>query len=174
MVNFRNRFILQVFATFIILIVLISIMVYLGIQIKESASTIYSTRQDLRDKTHNISELSQLRLAAKEAEPFLEKLEAAIPSKDELFSFADDLKEIARMNDLGLNFKFVGEAIISGGLGSQKFEANAQGDYRDITFFIRELERSGYITNVLDVNILKQGSLFNALLIGEVYFNAQA
>ena len=170
--EFKTKFMMNLGITFGALAVLGGLIIYLGYDISAKAYDIGSIRSTLLSNTSDAKNLNSLRTDAKEAAPFLDKLKAILPSRDSLFTVQKDFQTLAQNNQLAFSSQFSAEIPETATqLGKIRLEMLAQGEYNGILEFVKGVDASKYFTNIVNMDLVRQGNKFNANLTAEISFH---
>jgi len=170
--SFKFRLILSLSVILGTLLIIAVVIVYLGFDISTKASFISDTQTQLFKRVADIANLTKLKEQEKAADAALSKLNDALPKRDSLFSVSRDLGDFARARSLSFGSKFGEESAPGEGTpGFIRLEMNTGGSYADLVAFIKDIEASSYFINLLNFDIVRQGTRFSALLNGEVFFS---
>lgn len=155
-----------------ILLVIVIVIVYLGFDIEAKANFISDAQVKLFTRAVNISNLTKLKEQEKAADAAFFKLNNALPKRDALFSVSRDLGDFARNRSLSFGSKFGEEvAPLEDKPGFIRLDMNVGGSYADLVAFIKDMETSSYFINLLNFDIIRQGTRFSAIINGEVFFS---
>lgn len=171
--DFRSKLIINISLSFGFVAIVIAVIIFLGTQIGDKSNKIFGIQSELRSNAANVSELARLRELSKSADPYLARLNAALPKKDELLSLQKLIEASARRHNLSFGFKFGGETKGDGVFSSIGFNINAQGAYSSALSFLKELEDTYKLMKISSVDIIGQGDRYTLVLAGEIFFNEQ-
>jgi len=170
--SFRRQIIVKISLAFVAVILMVGAIFFLNSLVSAKAGFIFSTRSDLNNRINLVNQLTQLKAAAAEATPYIEKLSKALPPRDALLSLQVDLNDIAHKYSLGFGFKFVGEeSKIGNNIKSAPFQINIQGTYPNIINFLKDLESGSYFISLSDADIVGSPTSYNASISGQIFFN---
>jgi len=170
--GFKFRLISSLTVVLGVVLIVAVVMVYLAFDISQKAGFISETQAKLFKRVIDISNLTKLKEQERTADAAFFKLNNALPKRDSLFSVSRDLSEFARARGLSFGSKFGDEvAPKDGAPGFIILEMNTSGNYADLVAFIKDIEASSYFINLLNFDIVRQGTTFSAILNGEVFFS---
>lgn len=172
--NFKKRLMFSTGIFFLAILVLGSAILFVSTSIKNNERFISNSQKKLSERSRDIERLFSLRTQAEETKPMLERLSAALPTKDRLLFLGTEIKTIGRKYSLsGVDLKFGEESVIQDRLNSVKFNITTDGEYRNLMSFISSLEGTGYLLNISSVDIQKQGDKYRAIIEGSIFFRSQ-
>ncbi|MFA4999697.1 MAG: hypothetical protein WC519_03190 [Parcubacteria group bacterium] len=151
-------------------------MVFVWSDFNKVGESIEETMNALGARTQAINSLNLLRQDAAEAETMANKLKNALPSRDSLFLFAEEMNRLARERNLTPSFTF-GNEIASQSPGSPnrvEFVMNVAGERQPVLSFLESFDSSRYFTRVKNLEFLSQGAnttAYQVILAGEVFFS---
>lgn len=163
--KFSTRFALQVGITLGVLGVIATAIFFVGKDIRATTDQVLATRREVQSTIRQLSDLARLREEARIAEPRREVLEDALPRRDELFSFPDEIQALAAENDVSVSFAFGAEEA-----GSIGFSVNAFGPYGAVTRFINALEEEYLFINLSSFDIIASGNAYQGSVTGSIFF----
>lgn len=154
--EFKTQFILSVGITFVLLIVICTLMFYLQNDLAQKSAGIERINQSLIDEDSSLKNLSDLQREQPVATPLLAKMGAVIPSEDMLFSVQHNFQTIAQSDNLAFSSEFGSEtAPTTNTPGEVAIEMTLQGAYSDIFLFLKNIE-SGAFISVSSVDLIEQ------------------
>jgi Tfp pilus assembly protein PilO len=176
MTDFRKKVLISLGISLgIIIVICVLIAVVFGDfkAVGESIENITLTRVT---KTQAISSLNLLKQDAEEAKIMANKLSNALPLREALFSFSEEMNRLAR--DMGLTSSFTfGNEIASGSASAPskaEFVMNVSGGYEQVLAFMNAFEASRYFTRIKTLEFVSQGintSAYQVIFSGEVFFS---
>lgn len=148
-------------------ILIIILLVVVGIDTKRVADSVLDIRGEIYSQTRQSEQIAVLREEAIRAEDRQAVLEEALPKRDELFSFPNQIGSIGSQSDVGVNLTFGGE-------GERQIEYTlvAQGSYSNIAGFVRKLEEILFM-NISSFGINQSADTYSLNLSGNVFFNGE-
>jgi len=156
------------------LIMLGGLIAYVFGDLKSVGENIEVTKAAVATRAQAISSLSSLREDAQEAATLINQLRNALPSRESLFVFSEEMSQLARSKELTPSFNFGSEIPGSSGDPSKiEFVMNVAGDYQPSLSFINAFEASRYFTKVNGLEFISQGantSSYQVIMSGEVFF----
>lgn len=167
-INFKTRLSFQILLFLGILIIFGGALIFLGGDIKNTATKINSTKEDLDIKLMQLSDLARLREDVKLANARLPILQDVLPNKDELLSFPNRLNNIAGQNEVDINFEFGNEQE-----NNIDFNLIIEGDYGAISKFIEEIELTMPFINFSNLDLVQIGTsdTYRSTLKGIIFFS---
>jgi len=173
--DFRKHILINLGITFGIITAICVLMVFVYGDFKAVGESIENIIKTRATKTQAISSLNLLKQNAAEATVMASKLNNALPLRESLFSFSEEMNRLARGLGLTSSFTF-GNEIASGSESSPdraEFTMNISGGREQVLAFMSAFESSRYFTRVKSFEFLSQGtntSAFQGILSGEVFF----
>jgi len=161
----KNGLSLQIaFASGISLFIVVLIII-VGFDTRNIANEIVNIRSEISMQKKQADQLAVLKEEAAKAEARQVKLENALPTKDELFSFP------ARITSIG-NEAGVAASISFGAESSEAiaYTIIAQGGYVNLLDFVKKIEDILFI-NITSFEITQGDNGFDLNLKGSVFFN---
>jgi len=169
---FQTKLIINISITLIILSALSVAIFKVGLDIESNALAVFKLNQDLNSRSSTLSEITKLRKAAVDIEPYFAKLKMALPNEDGLIGLSNNLSLTAKHYELGYGFKFGAASDVSTGLKSISFDMNLQGTYQSILKFLDSIKTTnGQFINISNIDIVEQGDRYTATLNGLIYYN---
>ena len=165
--NFWKRLFLNVGASLGIIAVLVTLIFLLGVDIRNTAESVFADSSYADAKSRVAGDLSRLRDQYKAAEPVLSALTKKIPEKDSLLSFSVYIKSLAEKYNALSTLRF-GEEDKE--MSAVKFSIRLEGGYSSVSNFINEIDKSPYFINVLSIDIVGQSNKYNATIDGNIMF----
>jgi len=169
---FSFRFIANLSISLGAVFAIIAVIFYLGFDISTKSTFISDTQSKLLTRVLKLDNLAKLKEQERIADAALLKLNNALPKREVLFSVNRDLEGLAALRELGFSSKFGEEiAATEKSPGLIRLDISVQGSYDGIVNFMRDIESSSYFINILNFDIVRQGSRFNAFIGSDVFFN---
>jgi len=168
MADFKQEFIKKLLIALLALTVPLGGLIFSGWDVNRRAEEIKKQRQELADRSAELSLFAQLQSQATKAESYFGILENILPGRDQLFDFPREMEKLANQEGLGFGFTFGGEAPPSADQpGRMSFAIVAQGSLLKIFRFIKAIENSRFLVNFQNFDF--SGSAVN--ISGEVLFH---
>ncbi|MBI2012958.1 MAG: hypothetical protein HYS88_00685 [Candidatus Colwellbacteria bacterium] len=171
--DFMSRLTINIAVTLGILVVILAGLFLAARDIQTQVTSIESAKSDLKTRVQQLNDLARLREEAKTAEPYLTKLQAAIPTRDGLFPVRRELEQIASRNSLAFNFSFGNENPKENNLGNINFETKLTGGDFNIRSFINEVESNYPFVRINTLDMVRQENNFSAVLRGNILFDEE-
>jgi len=175
--DFRKKLLVQLGLMAGVLVVLGGLIAYVFSDLKSVGESIEKARAAITIRAQAISSLNSLREDAQEAMVLVNQLRNALPSRESLFVFSEEMSQLARSRGLTPSFNFGSEIAGSAGAPSRiEFMMNVAGSYQSILSFISAFESSRYFTRISSLEFISQGaniSSYQAIMSGEVFFRGQ-
>jgi Tfp pilus assembly protein PilO len=175
MKEFKKKLLVNLGINFGITVVICVLMVIVFSDLKSVGKSIETAAKAITDRTQAMSSLNLLKKDADKAGELANQLRNALPSRESLFSFSEEINRLAR--DMGLTSNFIfGNEIPSGTPSSPskaEFMITVSGRYEQVLSFMNAFESSRYFTRVKNLEFLSQGintTAYQAILSGEVFF----
>ncbi len=141
--------------------------------INDISTTQASITKARTERTENLKIKNNLEELVKEekiADNYFSPLKNALPQKNELFVFQNEIRQIASSQGLTADLRFIGEEE-GGSVGKASFNLEVYGDYNRIMTFIKDLESSRYFINFGNFEINTQsGTSYQAKISGKVFY----
>lgn len=170
--EFRKRLFINIGILLVVTLGLGSLIWFLSRDIKYLSSSIVETRRQVAARSQEISLFFNLRENFKEAESYFSVLDNALPKRENLYLFNQEVYRLGNMNNLGRpSFSFGSEtASTAASPGRAKFTIFISGSHEDILNFLKDLERSRHFINIENFDMIQRDSKLNGQLSGEVLF----
>ena len=170
---FRNQFMVAISIALGGTLVLAIILIVLGLKISNSTQDILSRKAEIVNKQQKIGAFALLGEDSQSALKYTTILENALPTKDELITFDQEIKSLAQKTGATASFTFGAESgEIQGGVRGLGFQLVLSGSFEQILNFFREMEKSRFVINIMDISLDKQSNTFRGFLNGLVYFQS--
>lgn len=170
---FRTQFIIAISIALVGTLILAIILIVIGLKIKNMTQDILNQKSEISAKQQRIEAFSLLEKDAVNAAKYTSILQNALPTKDELITFKQELDSLAQKTDVTISFTFGTEGSeIQGGVKGLAFQVVVGGTLGQILNFFREMEKNRFIINISDMDLNKQGNVFRGNLNGQVYFQS--
>lgn len=170
--EFQRKLLINIGLLLAVILVLGGFVVFLSRDIKSLSSSIVQMRRELSVRGEEIALLFDLKTDFQKAEGYFSVLDNALPKRENLYVFSQDVHRFGEMNNLDRpSFSFGEEILPAKNLpGRVKFTIFASGVYNDILNFLTYLERSRYFVSIENLDMTHRDNRFNAQLAGEVFF----
>ena len=170
--TFRSRLIYSLSITGGIVVSIMAVVLYLGLDVRKKADVIAQAQGETLSSISQVRDINKLKGQEKEAQVALLKLNSALPQRDSLFGVSKDLGAFANARDLAFGSKF-GEEIVpkDGNPGFIKVEMNVAGSYDNIIGFLKDIETSNYFINPFSLDLTKQGVGYTGVINSEIFFS---
>ncbi len=171
--SFKKRLMFEIAISLMVIAVIAVVLVYLGRGISEKSDAIYKIKSDRNANAKIARDFADLTMSSKGTEVMMDKLNNALPTKDDIFEITRDISILAKQYNLGFNPpKFVGLEVnpTDAEQGYIKLEMTAQGGYTGVVRFIKDLETDRFFVKITNIDIVRQGFIYNAIISGELYF----
>jgi len=170
--EFKKKLFVNIGVLLAVVFVLGGGILFLRKDIKLLSDSIAQERSQVADRGNEISLLFDLRKELKEAELYFSILDNALPKRENLYVFNQEVLRLGHVNNLDRpSFSFGSEILSTDTLpGRAKFTIFVSGAYADILGFLRDLERSRYFIKIENFDMVERDNKFNAQLVGEVFF----
>jgi hypothetical protein len=169
--EFKQQLLKNIGVIAAIILFLILFIVFLGNDISNRIQKIGEQKQAFAGRSQSIESFVSLRADALQAEKLSEKLQNALPTKDQLIGFSKVLEKMAKNNKLAFGFSF-GNEISSAETapGINEFTLTSGGVYANFIRFLKAVEESGYFVRFDFFDIAaKKGEEFEILAKGKVF-----
>ncbi|MFA4999156.1 MAG: hypothetical protein WC519_00210 [Parcubacteria group bacterium] len=176
MTEFRKKVLIQFGIAAMLFTAISGLMVYVWSDFESVGGSIETTMNAVATRTQAIGSLSTLREDAGKAEEATNRLRNALPRRDSLFLFSEEVNRLARERGLTPSFTFGTEVIGTSANSPSKIEfvMNIAGEYESVLAFMNSFEASRYFTHIKNFELLSQGvntTAYQAILSGEVFFS---
>ncbi|MBI4193301.1 MAG: hypothetical protein HY536_01605 [Candidatus Colwellbacteria bacterium] len=169
--GFRQRIVWNGIVT---LLILGALGAFLWVELRalgRTADAIASVRRALRLQIADADLLTRLRGESKRAASASSLLENALPKRDQIFTFSEDVARLARERGIDVSFAFGKETPASPEApGIALFTMNVRGSYGAINELMSLIEKSRYLVRFSDADLVSQDKVFRGTVAGEVYF----
>ncbi len=120
--------------------------------------------------------LSTLKQESERADIVMNKLRNALPTRELLFVFSEDITRLARDNNLSPSFTFGEETVSDEANVPSKivFTITVTGAKQSVLSFLNALENSRYFTRITRLEMFAHGdniAVYQATLSGEIFFS---
>lgn len=163
--DFRVRLALQLGITVGVLSVVALAIFFVGKDIKSTTAQVLLTRREISATIRQLSDLARLRDEARRAEPKFAVLRNALPRRDELFSFPENIYALAEQNDVAASFTFGNEEE-----DRIAFSLSANGTYDAVVRFIGVVEREYPFIDLSGFDIIRSEGGYLAQMQGNIFF----
>jgi Tfp pilus assembly protein PilO len=170
--NFRSKIIYSLSITGVIVVFVLAVILYLGLDIRKKADSLSVVQGEAISRISKVSDLNKLKNQEKEAQVDLLKLNNALPRRDSLFEVSKDLAAFAQKRSLAFGYKF-GEEVESKG-GNPRFirvGMNISGSYENILGFLRDIESSKYFINTSSLDLVQQNVGYTGIINSQIFFS---
>ena len=170
--NFRSKLIYSLSITGGIIIFILAVVLYLGLDIRKKADAIAGVETETISRISKVSDLNKLKSQEKEAQADLIKLKSALPKRDSLFEVSKNLSAFAKARNLAFGYKFGEEVESKGGNpGFIRVEMNISGSYENILSFLRDIEASKYFINLSSLDLTRQNTGYTSIINSQIFFS---
>lgn len=164
----RNSISLQTSIAVGLSVFIVFLLVIVGIDTRNVATKVIDTRVEINTRTKQSGEIARLTEEAKQAAPKKVILGDAIPKKDELFTFPNQVAQIGSEQDVIAKFTFGSES------GEQiNYSLITRGSYENITEFVRTLKNDIPFMNISSFDLVLGAGEYNMNFTGKVFFNGK-
>lgn len=171
--DFKKRLAIPLTVALAMIAVLVTAIIFLGLDIESRAQKVGLLRADLNFRTRAIESIAELRSDYEKSKPYAEEMKNILPTQDQLLNFSRDINLIANQNRVNLSLSLKG-----GGqpktetftLQKNDFSATAQGALNNLINFLKAVKTSRYFTKMNSLDISRQGEdTFGILINGQVF-----
>ena len=145
--------------------IVLTSLILIGLDTRDIAAEVIESKKEVNVKIRQMNKLAQLREEAKTADSYSPRLEGALPNKDELFSFPDEIRAMASENGVNANFAFGSE-----GADSIEYNLSVQGTYSELVNFIKALEDKIFFISISGMDIVSQENGYVLNIKGNLFF----
>ncbi len=142
--------------------------------LNDRSAQVAAERQTIASRAYALQNLSSLKAANAQADLYMQKITAILPTQDALISFPDFLDNLAKVHNTSTNFSFNGPPTVAANKqpGFAAFNLTVSGQLSDIQQFLSdmELKAAKFLVNIDSVDISSGGGGYNANIVGKVYF----
>ncbi len=168
MVNFKQGLIKKILIVLLMLLVFAGGLIFLGRDINLRAEVIRKQRQELVDRSEELSLFAKLQSQLTEAEPYLNILGNVLPVRDQLFDFPKEMERLASQEGIGFGFSFGNETPSSSNTaGRIGFVITTGGSFSKIFNFIKAMQDSRFLISFKSFDFSGSSVSIN----GEVLFH---
>lgn len=166
--NLKQGLIRQLLKVLLALLIPVGGLIFLGWDINNRAEVIRKQRQELVNRSEELSLFAKLQSQSNEADPYLNILGNVLPVRDQLFDFPKEMERLASQEGIGFGFNF-GSETPSGpsAAGRIGFTITTGGSLVKIFKFIKAMEDSRFLIGFKSFDFI--GSSLN--ISGEVLFH---
>jgi hypothetical protein len=171
--SFKKRLIIEIAISFGVIAVIVMVLVSLGNNISAKAESISRANSERNNSIKIDRDFAALTISSKGTEVMMEKLNNALPAQAGMIEVIQDVGALAKEHNLLFSSpKYVGTEIPPTDTepGRIKLEMTAQGSYTGIVRFIKDLETGRFFIKINNIDIIRQGFVYNAIIGGELYF----
>jgi Tfp pilus assembly protein PilO len=167
MTSFRQELTRKILITFLIILIPVGILVFLGSDISRRAESAMIGRQQLANKSEGLALFASLQNQSKEADAYITILQNVLPSRDQLFDFQREMERLAVQDGVGLGFSFQNETPATASeVGRAGFNLVVEGSLYKVLSFIKLVEEGRFLVNFKSFDF--SGAAVN--ISGEVLF----
>ena len=166
--KFKNRAALQIAMAAGLVAVIAVVLFIIGADTKSVADEVIFAKGEIDIQRRQADELARLRGESEKAKPKFAILEEIFPSRDDLFSFPDEISDLAGENGVTARLTFDSEDD-----GSIGYKLAVQGSYEGINGFIKAIEDNIPFMSMTSVDVILSGDVYNAEISGRVFFNGE-
>jgi Tfp pilus assembly protein PilO len=168
MADFKQEFIKKLLIALLLIAVPLGGLIFFGWNMNRRAEEIKKQRQELTDRSAELSLFARLQSQSAKAESYFSILENILPGRDQLFDFPREMEKLANQEGIGFGFTFGAETPSSADQpGRMSFTIVSQGSLLKIFRFIKAIENSRFLVNFQRFDFT--GSAVN--INGEVLFH---
>ncbi|MDD5098791.1 MAG: type 4a pilus biogenesis protein PilO [Candidatus Colwellbacteria bacterium] len=176
MKDFQKKLFIRLGLAVVISGVLFGTAFFVGSDIESVHDSIRSMKNVFATKAQMTSSLAELRQTREEAESAMSILRNALPDRESLFIFTNEVSRIAQTRGLTAVSSFGSEIPGSESApGRIEFTINISGEYDKIVEFIKEVETSRYFTSVKSFDFVSQGantSGYQAIITADIFYKS--
>ena len=144
--NFKQGLIKQLLKVLLALLIPVGGLIFLGRDINNRAEAIRKQRQELVNRSEELSLFAKLQSQSNEAEPYFNILGNVLPIRDRLFDFPKEMERLASQEGIGFGFSFGNESPSGPDTaGRVGFTITAGGSLVKIFRFIKAMEDSRFL-----------------------------
>lgn len=170
--NFRSKLIYSLSITGGIIVFILAVTLYLGLDIGKKADAIVGAQGETVSRISSVNDFNKLKSQEKEAQADLLKLNSALPKRDSLFEVSKDLGVFAQSRNLSFGYKFGEEVGSKGGNpGFIRVEMNISGSYENIIGFLKDIESSKYFINPSSLDLTQQNVGYTGIINSQIFFS---
>jgi len=170
---FRTQFIVAIFIALGGTLFLVMFLIVFGLKISNSTKDILSQKAEIISKQQKIEAITLLEKNSVSVARYTTILQNALPTKDELITFNQELDSLAKRTGAAISFTFGSETgEVQGGVRGLGFQLVIVGSLDQILNFFREIEKSRFVINISDIDLNRQANTFRGILNGQVYFQS--
>ena len=169
---FKKQLIKSLLITGSIVLMLTAILFVLGNRISNISDRISANKGEINLRRIGQESLVLLEKDREVATRYINIIENTLPAKDELINFPREIKTMGDKAGISPGFTFGAESSPVGGAAAVSFQLSINGSLEQILNFFKEVERSRFLINIGDIDLIKSGGSFGGVLSGQVYFEA--
>ncbi len=154
--------------------VLVAVVGWFAADVNVQRGKVVQDRALIRARAASIAILAELKRNATHALRYEEKMNAFLPTQEQLLDFPRTLDNLARVRQLALNFGFQGGQTPPQGStpGAVSFALDVSGAFENILGFLKdvEVEPPRFLTTFDTFDIVRSGDGYRLLTQGRVFF----
>ncbi|HUX35460.1 MAG TPA: hypothetical protein VMV71_00315 [Candidatus Paceibacterota bacterium] len=172
--NFRKELMISILSIAGSLLAFGIIAYFLSNAISAEADKISSDRNSAQTRSELIDSLAQQKASSPDVKKFQQAINLILPQKDDLVNYQAWLDGLSRIHQVSINFEFTGNTVPSNGTeaGYIGFSMNANGQYADLTNFLRDVEFKDprFTTKFDSLDIVRNADTYGASINGKIFF----
>jgi hypothetical protein len=140
--EFRKKFLMQIGIASGVIAALVLATGWFAADLETQAGKVAQDRILIRERSASLTALAELKRSAPQALRYEQKLNAFLPTQEQLLDFPRTLDNLARVRRLTLNFAFQGGQTTPQGdtPGAIGFALDVSGDFEDVLGFLKDVE----------------------------------
>lgn len=162
----KARLLIQIGVSLGIALVILTLVIFLGLDIGKRANDVAVSRGELNGKIKQLNNLAELQSDKETSEIYSIKLQEVLPKRDDLLSFPSRIDAIAGSHNVASQFSFGNESD-----KNIQFSLVIQGNYNNIVSFIETIEKDILFLDLESFDVVGSDIEYSAKLVGTIYFN---
>jgi|SRR3989344_1011602 len=170
--GFRKKIIIEAVIYAVAIIVAGGCLYFFRMAIAKNADSISAIRLADNQRRLDVQDLSVLKSEEAKAAPMLETLRKVLPARDDVFRFRQSMEELGKKEQVtSLGFSFGAENVgAAESLSSVSFEIYLNGSESQVMDFLKSVETSGYMVNIVGVEINDSDTNTSMRMNGNVFY----
>lgn len=150
-----------------------AILYFLGMRIEKKSVAIIQSRALITQRSFALDNLASLKKTEPLAEEYQQRINALLPTQDNLLGFPRFLEATARTYDILLSFSFQGDPVpsLGGKPGYVSFVLRTTGPRENIVNFVQYLESKStqFLVNIESIDFSAASDQYHVDIFGKVF-----
>jgi len=169
--EFKKRLLMEIGIPVLVLVVMAGALIFVGNDISAKVKAVGEKRADLNSRLAIADSLSSLKKDSEQIQTYYIALQSILPRRDNLALFPRDLSDLGKQNNLDINIT-LGQGAADAAdpmLWATSFKITGAGSLNNFLVFIKSLNSDHYLVSISELDFVKEGDIFRALLGGKVF-----